>query len=164
MIQLAANGWNEPILFSNLSMHVLCVFFALRLRSPLFSSNSLVHDGVGWVCAGKVETAIGQFRLLLQNRRRVSRPPSDIPDGSSVLGILDCLRLSLGRLEFGFVAHHCMHDDGEPPCQRDPGFSHRGPRTDCLGLIFQIEGCCASCQHHVRGLVKQRADPDIASL
>ena len=29
------------------------------------------------------------FRLLLQNRRRVSRPPSDIPDGSSDLGILD---------------------------------------------------------------------------
>ena len=55
----------------------------------MFSSNSVVHDGVGWVCDGKVETAIGRFRLLLQNRRRVSRPPSDIPDGSSDLGILE---------------------------------------------------------------------------
>lgn len=24
----------------------------------MFSSNSMVHDGVGWVCVGKVETAI----------------------------------------------------------------------------------------------------------
>lgn len=29
------------------------------------------------------------FGPLLQNRRRVSRPPSDIPDGGSDLGILE---------------------------------------------------------------------------
>src|SRR6056297_1157891 len=33
------------------------------------------------------------FRLLLQNRRRVSRPPSDVvPDGSSGIGILAFFR------------------------------------------------------------------------
>ena len=65
----------------------------------MFSSNSVVHNGVGWVCDGKVETAIGRFVwLLLQNRRRVSRPPSDIPDGSSDLGILVCLVASVRPL------------------------------------------------------------------
>lgn len=78
------------------------------------------------------------FWLLLQNRRRVSRPPSDVPDGSSVLGILDLSLLS-GCPEFGFVAHHRVHDDGETSCQSHSGFSHRGPRADCPGPVLEFQ-------------------------
>ena len=68
--------------------------------------------------------------LLLQNRRRVSRPPSDIPDGTSDLGILVFVLQASGRLEFSFVAHHRVHDDGETSCQCHSGFSHRRPCAD----------------------------------
>lgn len=131
----------------------------------MFSSNSLVHDGVGWVCDGKVETAIGRVWLLLQNRRRVSRPPSDVvPDGSSGLDILDFLRWPLARLEFSFVPHHRVHDDGEPPCQRHSGFPHGRPCANCLGPVFEFQWRCGSCQQHVGGFIEQRADPNIATL
>lgn len=50
-----------------------------RLRLPLFASNSMVHDGVGWVCVGKVETAI------------VPLVPAVATESSP------CLTLSLGR-------------------------------------------------------------------
>lgn len=104
----------------------------------MFSSNSVVHDGVGWVCVGNVETAIGS-KPLLQNRRRVSRPPSDIPDGSSDLGILVFVLQASGRLEFSFVAHHRVHDYGETSCQCDSGFSHRGPCADCPRPVFEFQ-------------------------
>ena len=95
------------ILFSNLSMRALCAFFFLRLRLPLFSSNSVVHDGVGWVCDGKVETAIGRFRLLLQNRRRVSRPPSDVvPFGSSDKGNLAFVVVEIAAMRSGIQSRH----------------------------------------------------------
>lgn len=68
-LQTRANLEGTKLLLA--SMSVSCRFCSLncqcssseplsfsRLRLPLFSSNSLVHDGVGWVCVGKVETAI----------------------------------------------------------------------------------------------------------
>ncbi len=78
------NGREEQIVFTNLSMLVWWAASLFCLRLPFFPSNSLDHDEVGGVCNRKVETAIGRFRLLLQKRRRVSRPPWDIPKGALI--------------------------------------------------------------------------------
>lgn len=77
--------------------------------------------------------------LLLQNRRRVSRPPSDIPDGSSDLGILVFMLQVSGRLELSFVPHHRVHDDGQTPGERYSGFSHRGSCADCPGPVLEFQ-------------------------
>jgi hypothetical protein len=81
-------------------------------------------------------------------------------DWTSVLLILVGLR----RFELGAMLQHGMHDNGETTGKRDARLTHRRAPGDGDSLVLQLQRPLVACQHHVRDLIQQRAQPPVAAL
>ncbi len=80
----------------------------------MFSSNSGVHDGVGWVWFGKVETAIMPFVVAVATESTPCPTPSlgHRSRRELMFGVLvRCFLWLLCNLEFGLITHHGVKDD-----------------------------------------------------
>jgi hypothetical protein len=102
---------------------------------------------------------------MLQNRRRHPLSPSGVAPARE-LGSTSCWFASdrLGCFELSALPEHGVHDDGEPPGERDARLSHGGPRGDGQGPVFQLQRSFVAREHDVCRLVEQRAHASVAAL
>ena len=70
----------------------------------------------------------------------------------------------LRRLELGAVFQHREHDDGESACESNPRLAHRRSPGDIERPVFERETAAVAGQHHIGGLVEQRAEPPVAAF
>src|SRR6266850_1102536 len=119
---LFSNGSRATARFCALYDVVGC---SLRAHSAL--------NGVSWVRSGSLEIAVGRkIGLMLQNRRHHPLLPSGVAPTRELVSA-SCLVGAdrLRRFELRAVPKHGVHDDSEPPGERDPRLSQGGP----LGMV-----------------------------
>ena len=93
-----------------------------------------------------------------------SLPRASLPPGSSfrppVLVGVDRLR----RFELRAVPKHGVHDDGEPPGERDPCLSQGRPLGNGQRPVLRFQWSLVARQHDVRGLVEQGSHSSVAAF
>src|SRR3981189_2019405 len=116
--------------------------------------------GAAWLQSQSVDRSTACYRIGAIIR---SLPRASLPLGSSFSASWRSVN-SLRWFKLGAVPEHGVHDDGEPPGERDPRFPEGGPPGDGQRPVLQLQRLLVARQDDIRRLVEQSSHSPVAAF
>src|SRR5437879_2498403 len=117
--------------------------------------------GAAWLQSQSVDRSTACYRIGAIIR---SLPRASLPLGARFRPPVWRSVNSLRWFKLRAVPEHGVHDDGEPPGERDPRLPEGGPSGDGQRPVLQLQRLLVARQDYIRRLVEQSSHPPVAAF